>query len=79
MRRLLIGLLAGASLLTLLASDGASAQDDPDVGPVDVLQVSGLFDAIIVDEIGDAIERALRGTGRAGARAAGQLAGCHRR
>ena len=57
MRRLLIGLLAGASLLALLASGGASAQDDKAVGPVDVLQVSGLFDHIIVDEIGDAIER----------------------
>ena len=83
LRRLVIGLLAGASLLALPASGRRpSAQDaaqaDATVGPVDVLQVSGLFDAIIVDEIGDAIER-VRRAGRAGAGAAGQLARCRRR
>ncbi len=57
MRRLVIGLLAGASLLALPTSDAAQAQSDEAVGPVDVLQVSGLFDDIIVGEIGDAIER----------------------
>ncbi len=61
MRRLLTGLLVGtalaAALSALSATGGAGAQDDNDVGPVDVLQVSGLFDDIIVGEIGDAIER----------------------
>ncbi|HEX4983460.1 MAG TPA: NfeD family protein [Ilumatobacteraceae bacterium] len=62
MRRLLIGLLAGTAIAALsssLSAGGAvSAQDDGAVGPVDVLQVSGLFDDIIVDAIGEAIERA---------------------
>ena len=62
MRRLLIGLLAGMALLAswaALSSPGAvSAQDGAAVGPVDVLQVSGLFDDVIVGEIGDAIDRA---------------------
>jgi membrane-bound serine protease (ClpP class) len=65
LRRLLIGLLAGTALLALssaLLSPLSSAvqvvaQADEPVGPVDVLQVSGFFDAIVVDEIGDAIER----------------------
>ena len=61
MRRLVIGLLAGTAMAALsssLSGGGAvSAQDDGAVGPVDVLQVSGLFDDIIVDAIGDAIER----------------------
>ena len=46
----------------MLASDGASAQDDNRHGavePVDVLQVSGLFDHIVVKSIGDAIDRAV--------------------
>jgi len=59
-RRLLIGLLAGTALLGAVASS-AAAQDNDDeafrVARVDVLQVSGLFDDIIVSEIGDAIER----------------------
>ena len=61
MRRLVIGLLAGTAMAALsssLSAGGAvSAQDDGAVGPVDVLQVSGLFDDIIVDAIDDAIER----------------------
>ena len=58
MRRLLSGLLVGMALLALPFADGATAQDDEKVvGPVDVLQVSGLFDDIIVGEIADAIER----------------------
>jgi membrane-bound serine protease (ClpP class) len=56
-----IGLLAGTAMAALsssLSAGGAvSAQDDGAVGPVDVLQVSGLFDDIIVDAIDDAIER----------------------
>ena len=61
MRRLLIGTLATIAALGLLATP-ASAQDagdDATVPPVDVLQVSGLFDDIIVAEIGAAIDRAV--------------------
>ena len=63
--------LAGAGTSALAASEEGSATTVPspaatddadagaaDVAPVDVLQVSGLFDEIIVDAIGDAIERA---------------------
>lgn len=64
MRRLLIGLLAGIAMLGAAAP--AAAQDTTDendsgtssVEPVDVLQVSGLFDDIVVESIGDAIDRA---------------------
>ncbi len=64
MRRLLIGLLAGIAMLGAAAP--AAAQDTTDDGdsgtstvePVDVLQVSGLFDDIVVESIGDAIDRA---------------------
>jgi membrane-bound serine protease (ClpP class) len=63
-RRLLIGLLGGTALVGGVAvglSAPAAAQDAPDrpqVEPVDVLQVSGLFDHIVVESIGDAIDRA---------------------
>ncbi|MGH9133375.1 MAG: NfeD family protein [Ilumatobacteraceae bacterium] len=57
-RTALTGLVAATSAIVLLSPGGASAQESEQVGPVDVLQVSGLFDHIIVDEIGDAIERA---------------------
>jgi membrane-bound serine protease (ClpP class) len=61
LRRLLTALLVGtalaASFVALSSAGGAAAQDDRVVGPVDVLQVSGLFDDIIVGEIGDAIAR----------------------
>ncbi len=64
MRRLLIGLLAGIAMLGAAAP--AAAQDTTDdndsgtstVEPVDVLQVSGLFDDIVVESIVDAIDRA---------------------
>ena len=64
MRRLLIGLLAGTAVVGGVGSGvsgQASAQDAdarPLVEPVDVLQVSGLFDEIVVASIGDAIDRA---------------------
>jgi membrane-bound serine protease (ClpP class) len=64
LRRLAIGLLAGAAasvLLGGLAGPPAGAQDDgasTPAAPVDVLQVSGLIDEIQVDSIGRAIERA---------------------
>ena len=61
MRRLLIAMLAAIGVAGMLASP-AAAQDEADVevevAQVDVLQVSGLFDEIIVAEIGDAIDRA---------------------
>jgi membrane-bound serine protease (ClpP class) len=65
-RRLAIGLLTLMAGLTLLAP-GAGAQeptDDADgtadVGRIDVLQVSGFIDPILVDAIESAIERADR-------------------
>jgi membrane-bound serine protease (ClpP class) len=61
LRRLLIALLGAAGALTLAAPAGrAQAADDPAPSPglVDVLQVSGLIDPIVVDAIGEAIDRA---------------------
>ena len=64
MRRLLIGLLVGIAALAAVGSDrSVSAQEEqptpPVVQPVDVLQVNGLFDHIVVKSIGDAIDRAV--------------------
>ena len=63
MRRLLIALLGTMAALGIVAQP-AAAQDATDttvadVAPVDVLQVNGLFDDIIVTEIGNAIDRAV--------------------
>jgi membrane-bound serine protease (ClpP class) len=58
-RRLIVTLLGGIAMLGIAASP-AQAQDAADaVPPVDILQVSGLFDEIVVAEIGDAIDRAV--------------------
>lgn len=62
MRRLAIALLVAAGGLGL-AAQGASAAPEPSepaaaLAPVDVLQVSGLVDEIVVDEIDRAIVRA---------------------
>jgi membrane-bound serine protease (ClpP class) len=65
-RRLAVVFLALAAVLgaagtTAHASSGGSDTDDnpaADLAPVDVLQVSGLVDAIVVDQIGEAIDRA---------------------
>lgn len=60
MRRLVIGLLAASAGLTMFGGN-ARAQDDgetSDAAAVDVLQVSGLLDEILVSEIESAIERA---------------------
>ena len=61
MRRLAIGLLAtaaGVSLASATFGAPAAAQsNEPAPGPVDVLQVSGLFDPIIIDAIDEAITR----------------------
>lgn len=65
MRRLAIGLLmaaAATAVAAALTGGAAGAQDDDapaaDSPPVDVLQVSGLFDEITVNSIDDAIARA---------------------
>lgn len=59
MRRLAIALLGAAACLGIVGSAGgpASAQEPDEPGPVDVLQVSGLVDPIVVDAIDDAIAR----------------------
>ncbi|CAN5708138.1 nodulation protein NfeD [soil metagenome] len=67
MRRLALALLGASACLAVLGSP-AQAQDDSgggdsgpgaaDVAPVDVQQVSGLMDEILVTEIRDAIRRA---------------------
>lgn len=66
MRRLLIGLLAGTALLGAAAPTAASTEPAPDPTSeaaagspdnVDVLQVNGLFDDIVVESITDAIDR----------------------
>jgi membrane-bound serine protease (ClpP class) len=64
LRRLAIGLLSAAAGLGLLAAGSGSpahAQDEPETatGPVDVLQVSGLFDPIVIGAIDDAIARSV--------------------
>jgi membrane-bound serine protease (ClpP class) len=57
LRRLAIGLLATAGVLALMG-DAAEAQDDgASLGAVDVLQVSGLIDPIVIGAIDDAISR----------------------
>ncbi len=64
MRRLAIGLLSAAAAVGTLVAGGNAvhAQEDPRTGsgPVDVLQVSGLVDPIVVDAIDTAIERSTR-------------------
>jgi membrane-bound serine protease (ClpP class) len=61
LRRLLIALLGAVAVLSV-AGAPANAQEnnaDPERAPaVDVLQVDGLFDDILVEEIGSAIDRA---------------------
>ena len=59
MRRLLIALLGGIALIGFAASPADAQAATETVPPVDILQVSGLFDEIVVAEIGDAIDRAV--------------------
>jgi membrane-bound serine protease (ClpP class) len=57
LRRLAISLLMAATAVAVAsASTDAGSADESDYGPVDVLQVSGLFDRIVVDSIEDAID-----------------------
>jgi membrane-bound serine protease (ClpP class) len=59
-RRLLIALLGALAVLGIGAPAGAQSDeaDGESVPPVDVLQVAGFFDDIVVDEIVAAIDRA---------------------
>jgi membrane-bound serine protease (ClpP class) len=59
LRRLAIALLGAAACLGIVgsAAGSAGAQDADEPGPVDVLQVSGLVDDIVVDAIDGAIAR----------------------
>lgn len=62
MRRLLIVMLAAIAAMGLIGSTAAAQDDQGDresTAPVDVLQVSGLFDDIVVAEIDSAIDRAV--------------------
>ncbi|MEZ5250794.1 MAG: hypothetical protein R2713_16770 [Ilumatobacteraceae bacterium] len=60
------GLLAGAATATTGGSDGSddgaavtgTSQTAPDLAPVDVLQVTGLFDRVVIEAIDDAIDDA---------------------
>lgn len=59
MRRLAIALLASLAVMGLLATPASAQDDSPEApGTVDVLQVSGLVDDILVDAIDGAIQRA---------------------
>jgi membrane-bound serine protease (ClpP class) len=61
LRRLLIGLVSTVAAIAVLSLTGPSVRaqgDEPTPGPVDVLQVSGLIDPIVVSAIDDAIDRA---------------------
>jgi membrane-bound serine protease (ClpP class) len=58
-RRLAIGLFLAAAGSFAYGGLGSAQTDDP-APPVHVLQVSGLFDEIVVDSITDAIDRAER-------------------
>lgn len=67
MRRLLTAALAGVAAGVVLAT-AAAAQAPVDAGelaPVDVFEVSGLIDAVMVDEIAKAIDRAVEGDAQA--------------
>ena len=58
MRRLLIVMLAAIAAFGAVGSSAAAQDDTAVTAPVDVLQVNGLFDDIVVEEIGAAIDRA---------------------
>ena len=64
LRRVLVALAGGAAAVGALAAPASASNEPPPAaespaGTVDVLQVDGLFDDIVVDEIGSAIDRAV--------------------
>jgi membrane-bound serine protease (ClpP class) len=68
LRRLLIGLVGTVAAIAVLSLAGPSARaqgDEAAPGPVDVLQVSGLIDPIVIGAIDDAIDRADAGDAQA--------------
>ncbi len=72
MRRLLIafaavaaGVMMGAAPTSAQGVEEPVSSDAADLAPVDVFEVSGLVDAILVEEIGDAITRAETGDAQA--------------
>lgn len=72
MRRLLIafaavaaGVVLGAAPTSAQGVEEPVSSDAADLAPVDVFEVSGLVDAILVEEIGDAITRAETGDAQA--------------
>lgn len=68
MRRLAIAVLGLLALLGLTGAPTQAADDataPPNPGPVDVLQVSGLFDEIVVAKIRDSLNRAIEGDSQA--------------
>lgn len=67
MRRLLTGVLAAMAASAILASAAGAqpATDASELAPVDVFEVSGLLDDIMVDEISKAIDRASSGDAQA--------------
>jgi membrane-bound serine protease (ClpP class) len=58
-------LLSGAGLLALAGSAAAQSTDDSAEGPVDIVEVSGLVDQVVVDDLTKAIERAADGGAQA--------------
>jgi membrane-bound serine protease (ClpP class) len=61
LRRLLIGLVSTVAAIAVLSLAGPSVRaqsEEPAPGPVDVFQVSGLIDPIVVSAVDDAIDRA---------------------
>jgi membrane-bound serine protease (ClpP class) len=68
LRRLLIGLVSTVAAIAVLSLTGPlvrAQSEEPAPGPVDVLQVSGLIDPIVVSAIDDAIDRADSGGAQA--------------
>ena len=58
MRRLAIGMLMAATALAVTSTSAGAGSPADEPGPIDVLQVSGLFDRVVVDSIDEAIAHA---------------------
>ena len=61
MRRLVLEVLALCALALALLAAPAAAQDEGDPGVVDVVEVNGWLDPVLVDFVGDALDDAERG------------------